>query len=542
MSLIAPLSIRVLGRAWVLLFCFVLTVSAQTRDEFVVTVRPGDTLIGIGQKYLEQPDRWPELVRPNQIRNDRRLKPGSEVRIPFALMRWSELTADVAYVRGTVTGSAGPLLVGAKLKAGDTFDTGADGSMTLRLPDGSTAVFAPKTQGGLGVSREIVGTPVRLIVIDLKSGSVDTTTQPVMAPASRFEIRTPRVVTAVRGTQFRVDTDGDISRHEVISGAVAVGSSGNDTGHAQLAAAQGLRAEGGKLGTVVALLAAPNVAQWPASIERTLQRVAVPPQAGAVRWRWQVAADDAFTQMLQDERTPEPAWHLTNLPDGDYFLRVRAADAQSLEGLNAQKQILVRARPEPPVAFTPVPDADVVNGSTSFSWAEYAEAARYHLQIARNEQFTDLLLDKPDVNGNALAMDAAWAPGKYFWRLATVLRGGKHGPFGDAMAFTLIEPSAMAPPTVDETTVRLAWSGPKDLSHRVQVANEPSFGRPLHDQTVKALQLSLATPEPGTYYVRTLALLPSGKEGPWSAPQRFEVPAKPRWGIYLLLLMFLPLL
>ena len=179
-------------------------------------------------------------------------------------------------------------------------------------------------------------------------------TQPQKEPASRFEIRTPRVVTAVRGTQFRVGADGEISRHEVLSGAVAVGNNGNgDAGNARLGAAQGLRAEGGKLGTVVALLGAPDLTRLPARVERTLQRLSVPPLANASNWRWQVATDGAFTQLLQDERTPEPVWHLTNLPDGDYYLRVRGADAQGLEGLNGQMQILVRARPEPPVAFTP---------------------------------------------------------------------------------------------------------------------------------------------------------------------------------------------
>ncbi len=554
MKLSVPTSFRTFGCAWVLLFFVALQASAQSKDEFAVTVRPGDTLISLGKRHLEQPDRWPELRQSNQIRNDRRLKPGSVVRIPFALMRWSELTADVVYVKGAVTGSTGPLVAGAKLKAGDTFDTGLDGALTLRLPDGSVAVFAPKTRGGLGVSRALTGTSVRLTVIDLQSGSVDTTAQPLTAPASRFEIRTPRVVTAVRGTQFRVGADGDISRHEVLTGAVTVGSgavadaksdASGKAAKAQLAAAQGLRAEGGKLGAVVTLLAAPQLGQLPGRIERTLQRVAVPPLAGAASWRWQVAVDNAFTQLLQEERTAEPVWHLTNLQDGDYFLRVRAADGQGLEGLNGQKQILVRARPEPPVAFTPSPDADVVNGTTRFTWAENAEAAFYHLQISRTEQFTAPLLDKPDVTGTAFAMDAAWAPGKYFWRLATVLRDGKRGPFGDALAFTLIEPSAMAPPALDGKTVRLAWSGPKDLSHRVQVANEATFAKPLHDQTVKALQVSIDTPEPGNYYVRTLALLPNGKEGPWSAPQRFEVAPPPfDWRPYLLLipLLFLPLL
>ena len=117
---------------------------------------------------------WPELKAANRIRNDRRLKPGSVVRVPFALMRWTELTAEVVYAKGAVTSSAGAVRPDMQLKAGDTFDTGADGALTLRLPDGSTAVFANRTRGGLGVSRQLNDTDIRLTVIDLHSGSVDS--------------------------------------------------------------------------------------------------------------------------------------------------------------------------------------------------------------------------------------------------------------------------------------------------------------------------------------------------------------------------------
>jgi hypothetical protein len=542
-----------LGLFSLLLLCWQASLSARAGDDFAVTVHGGDTLIGISQRYLENPERWPELKRLNRIKNDKHLQPASVVRIPMAWVRWSELSAEVVHATGTVrailngaTSSAPTLLTaGMKLKAGDTFDTGTDGALTLRLSDGSTVVFAPKTQGGLGVSREISGTNVRTTIIDLRGGSAEIAVQPLKEPTSRFEIRTPRVVTAVRGTQFRVGADDNTSRHEVLSGAVAVagvdaaGGSvvANPTTATRLGSAQGLRAEGSILGKVVPLLPAPSVTQVPQRIERTLQRLAVPASAGATAWRWQVAADAAFTQLLQDERTPEPVWHLTRLDDGDYHLRVRAADAQGLEGLGAQKPIQIRARPEPPVAFTPAPNADLVLGTSRFSWAENAQAASYHIQVARNAQFADPLLDKADVTGNTLTMEGAWAPGPYHWRLATVLQGGKHGPFGDPLSFTLIEPSAMAPPTLDEKTVRLAWSGPPNLDHRIQVANDLAFSTLAHDQTVKGLQMTMDTPEAGVYYVRTLAILPNGSEGPWSAPQRFEVPRKHPWGLLLLLIL-----
>jgi hypothetical protein len=100
--------------------------------------------------------------------------------------------------------------------------------------------------------------------------------------------------------------------------------------------AQGLRAEGGRLGAVVTLLPAASVSGLPQRIERTAQSLTLAPLAGAQAWRWQVATDAAFTRLLQDERTMASTWLLTGLPDGDYYLRVRAADAQGLEGREAQ--------------------------------------------------------------------------------------------------------------------------------------------------------------------------------------------------------------
>jgi len=44
---------------------------------------------------------------------------------------------------------------------------------------------------------------------------------------------------------------------------------------------------------------------------------------------------------------------------------------------------------------------------------------------------------------------------------------------------------------------------------------------------VAGASLELLAPEPGLYFVRTQVVLPDGSSGPWSAVQRFEVPAPP---------------
>lgn len=513
-----------------------LCTGAQAQETLELEVHAGDTLIGISQRLLDSPQRWSELKALNRITRDRRLRPGTLLSIPLDWLRWSELPAEVVYVHGVVTGNNGPLAAGMRVNAGDSFDTGAQGSLTLRLPDGAVVVFAPMTRAALGVLRQAEGTAIRATSIELRGGALDTTATPLKQPASRFEVRTPRVVTAVRGTRFRVALEGDVSRHEVVSGLVTVtGATPQET---RVAQGQGLRADAGVLGAVVPLLGAPDLSGIAPLIERTAQPLQVAPMPGAVGWHWQVAADGGFTRLLQDAKTRVPVWLLAGLPDGDYHLRVRANDAQEIEGKEAQLAFGLRARPEPPLQIAPPSGASVTSGAV-LVWGELVGAPGYHVQVARDAKFTELLYDAA-VAASRLPVDAAWSPGQYHWRVATQRRDGSRGPFGDPGSFTVLAPSAVAPPQVGDGGLRLSWSGPAGFGHRVHLSRDAEFAATEYDQVVPGASLELPSPEPGVHYVRMQLVLPDGGSGPWSTAQRFEVPKKHPWLLFLLLL--LPLL
>ena len=330
-----------LAARWLLPICLVGV--AQAQESVQLTVRQGDTLIGISQRYLDAPTRWPQLQKLNRVANPRRLAVGSSLRVPVEWLRWDELPAHVVFVQGPVTVNGSAVAVGVRLNAGDRLDTGAQGSVALRLADGAMVVFVPMTQAILGVTREAPAFGIRSTRIDLQRGELDTTATPLQNPASRFEIRTPRVVTAVRGTRFRVSADDEVSRHEVVTGQVAL--TGSDLAAVPVGQGQGVRAQAGRLGAVVQLLAAPDLSALPTLVERTAQPLEIAPMAQASGWHWQVARDSEFVQLLQDVRTRVPAWLLTGLPDGLYQLRVRVADAQDLEGAEARHTLRISARP-----------------------------------------------------------------------------------------------------------------------------------------------------------------------------------------------------
>ena len=55
--------------------------------DFQLTIQSTDTLIGISNRLLIEPNRWPELQKRNNIADPRRLVPGSTLVIPRALLR-----------------------------------------------------------------------------------------------------------------------------------------------------------------------------------------------------------------------------------------------------------------------------------------------------------------------------------------------------------------------------------------------------------------------------------------------------------------------
>ncbi len=503
-----------------------------------LSLRPGDTLIGIGQRYLEPTHDWQALQRVNRIADPHKLQPGAQLQIPLAWLRWTLLPVEVVHVRGPVTGNRGSLAVGMRLAQGDSFDTGEQGAITLRFADGTLAAFAPQTRATLGLTRETPYGGVSVTRIDLERGAVETTVAPLRTPASRFDVRTPRVVTAVRGTRFRVAQDEQASRHEVLEGRVAAQGEGSNA--VEIAQGSGLLAQGGQLGNVVRLLPAPDLSSIPQRIERTSQLLQVPPMAGATGWRWQVARDGAFVQREQEARTAAPSWLLTGLPDGAYQLRMRAADAQSLEGADAQVGFVLQARPEPPLRVSP-PDGASVLAGTPLVWADVSGSPRYRLQVARDAQFADRVLDLSGVRSARHPFEPVLVPGPYQWRLATERADGSMGPWGDPAGFTVLEPSSMAPPQQDASGLQLDWSGPAGFQHQVQLSRSADFAQADFDQVVAGTRLNLAQPQPGAYHVRTRVVLPDGSYGPWSVVQRFEVAAPPSHPWYLLLFL-LPLL
>ncbi|MBN9411262.1 MAG: FecR domain-containing protein [Burkholderiales bacterium] len=536
------------GRATLVLAASLLGAGLATAQDRVHTVQAGDHLYGLAQRYLDDPNQWPQLQRLNQVRDPRRLTPGMQLVIPAALLRPEPVPARVVHASGSASGrdpagAARPLAAGDTVPEGSRIDVGDDGFVTLRLADGSTLRLPAGSRARLDELRQAPGGAARS-TIGLERGRIDSTVAPLTSPRSRFEVRTPLATGGVRGTTFGVAVADDGSFiGDVREGSVQVQRATTTTAgdSALLRGGEGTRvgADGAAI-MVTPLLPAPDLAGLPAVVEDiAFIDLPLPRQADASRWQVRIAADAGLEQVVRNGEFPGSAQaRFPGLPDGRYRVAVRAVDARGIPGGESVQALEVNARPEPPLRIEPQGGARVHGEQLRIRCADVPDAIGYVIQLARDAAFTQ---------PQSLAGDAAAArcertldmpaPGAYFWRVATVAleSGGTRdqGPFSPPVPFTVLAlPPVGATPDIDGAggdtfTIRWTETGAGPWLHQLQIAHDAAFSRLLLDTRLTSPSYQGAALEPGQYHVRVRQIdATTGLEGAWGGRQTFDVPAR----------------
>lgn len=523
--------------------------AAASEHEWLYGVKPGDTLIGIAADYFAHPNDWPKLQTLNRVRDPKRLMPGTRLRLPIALLKREAAIAEVIYIRGNVTHTpkkSGPqnLAVGMRLEVGDVIETGADASVSVRFVDGSRLLLTQNTHVSLTKMILLGKTGMAQTVIELHHGSLDTRVAEQQKPSARYEIKSRALNLAVRGTNFRARvSDADqVSRSEVLDGVVqASGTSGKAV--KVLAGFGTLAAPGEAPGAPQALAPAPDLNLVPKVLQRVPLRFEWPAAAGAERYHAQVFADRSFERLLLEGVFQGSAAKWPDLPDGRYVLRVRAIDSHGLEGLNADREFTLKARPEPPFISAPQHGQKVYGPQAILRWSDSTAAQSYHVQLAAKSDFSERLADLPAHPKSELALPLA--PGQYYWRVASVAAGQDQGPYSDVQSFTqrkIPESPQLEAPQIDDKRLLFRWrAGEAGERFQIQVAREPDFAQPIMDNVLNINQSQIDRPEPGAYYLRVKTIDAEGFAGPFGPVQKMEVPAATNWWPLLLLLVPLAL-
>lgn len=515
----------------------VLALPARAAEpDFSYRTVKGDTLIGIAARLLQDPRDWALLQKRNRIANPRAIPVGTEILIPPERMRSKPRPIVVDAVRGEASAGNEAVRAGAVLAEGAALRTGPEGFVTLRLADGSLLTVPSASQVKVERSRTY-GDSVGQTLFDLVTGRIDATVQP--QGRDRFEVRSRRTLTGVRGTRFRVAAldDGAVAA-EVVEGRVGV-AAGEAADGVEVPAGFGTRTDAtGTPRAPVPLLAAPDAAPVPALVERTLVRLPFGAVEGARAYRAQVGLDAQLRTPVSEGRFTAPEAKFADLPDGDYFVRLRGIDALGLEGLESVKPFRLKARPEPPPVSGPRDRAKLAAPEARLAWSRSTEAATYRVQVAASPDFRTPVVEQEGLTASELDVSARVKPGTWHWRIASVRADGDRGPWGDPRAFTVI-PDPPTPKVGRGEGGRLSfeWDGEAGQRFDFQLARDAKFARPLAERRLDEPRHAFELTEPGEYYFRVRAIDPDGFEGPWGAPQRLEVESNRAWMLLLLLLL-----
>ena len=537
---------RRLGPAllWATMLGTALPTLAQGDFEYVV--RPGDNPWNITERYLKSINYWPRILRYNNILEPTAIAPGTRLRLPTSWLRAQAASARVVDVRGSVehevNGRAQALVAGMLLEAGTLIRTHDDSSLALQFPDGSRSLISANSELLVSELQRLTASNAQQLRIELKRGQIENTVQPARSGGSRYTIETPAAVAAVRGTEFRVATGDRHMRTETLSGEVALR---NGRGETRLPAATGAHANAGEgPGKAVRLLPAPDVDALPTTIDRVPFRLPITPIEGASHYRTQIAPLQGFT-VLESDRVADDASALgsAHLADGRYRLRMRAIDSLGLEGLSAEREIIVDARPEPPFPSQPAPDGFAVDEKLVFRWARIPDAQTYHFQLAGDDRFSTPIVTLDTREEAGVSLDDDVPSGDYFWRIAVSTAAEGRGPWSDAQRFRRppAGPAAEAP-SVDGDTLHLRWrAGNVDDRYQVELSRTADFTAPEHALDTATPEVAIDKPEPGTWHVRIRTQETGSPPGPWGKTQEIEVPHNHWRALYVLLPLLLAL-
>jgi hypothetical protein len=390
---------------------------AANDDAIIYTVKSGDTLIGLGQKYLAGPNDYRKVQSANNVRDEFAIPVGTKLRISRSLLKFKASSARIAAVRGNVTlvrsGSSGTPTTGQIFGEGASLRTAASSFVTIVLENGSQVSLPSNSDLKIVRLRRYVIDSSLDYDFDVGRGGAKSKVTPLTNSNDRYVVKTPKAVTAVRGTEFQSRYDDVSGRDfaEVTTGGLAVDFA--DGASTPLPAGNGLAVnnDGGVIKEK--LLPAPNVSDaGRRQIEKTV-RFALPKNADASGMRVAIALDAGFIDQVAEAGFAGDIAEFPAIADGNYFVRFRTVSQNGIEGIPATYGFKRRMN-------AVSASAGAGDFGYAFKWLVTGNGSlRYRFQLYREKPegvpFADEAgLANPEISLSDLPQ------GDYYWRVASV--------------------------------------------------------------------------------------------------------------------------
>ncbi len=502
--------------------------------EFIeLTIKKGDTLSHISEKYLEDPHNWHEVAQKNHLKNPDKIYPGQTLIIPVYLLRGLPINGKVTFINGDVAilrtenGTWEPLNLDDVVKEGASLRTAENSTVEITFASGDSFFLRPNSIVGLTKARRKSGIS-RFFDLFIHVGRAISKIKSTMGHENRYRIHTPSAVAAARGTEYRVTVDREeATRSEVLAGKVGVEALGSSV---EVNKGEGILVKKGKKPAPPRRLLMPPQPRDLQPLYKSLPAsVSFNRIDGALHYHVILSTDDKGKSTVIDKIIePIGTFMISGLEDGKYYLQSRSIDESGLEGSSSEVYALqLRANPLPPFIQEPAPGEEFRDRSINFRWLRVSDGARYHFQLAEDVNFSTIIYDKNELTYTAFKTGKLDYK-EYFFRIRSIASDGFAGKWSDTGNFSIIPPPASPSvdiPAIDENKIHIRWQdiGP-GIRYHFQMSRYGDFRETVLDTKVDTPQITFDKPEKyGSYFVRTSAIDSEGYEGAFGASQAFDI-------------------
>jgi hypothetical protein len=385
-------------------------------ENIAYTIRSGDTLIALGRRYFINAEDYRIVQKRNAIADPFRIGVGRVLAIPRYVLKYKPANAKMLAVRGRVSVGGTQAVVGQIISEGTKLTTAETSFATLLLDNGSRLSLPSNSDITISRLRTYVLGGSLDYDFAIGKGGARSSVTPLKSKDDRYKVRTPKAVSAVRGTDFqaRYDPATDSDFAEVIEGGLAVGM----TSKAPLALPAGNGLALPKSGNVIleALLAPPTFIK-PGKFQADPTLLFTPtPDQNVSGFRYTISTDSSFIDQVADNIFATGPAEFRDIGDGNYFLRVRAI---SINGIQGQPATFAFKRRLNSVSATAVRD----DSGFTFKWLRQGSGvSRFHFQLFNGPTDGTAMIDEAALDGDSITLSDL-PPGEYQWRVGSVQYG-----------------------------------------------------------------------------------------------------------------------
>ncbi len=511
-------------------------VAASKRGEVLIPIHvsAGTNLIHLARDYCRDRGDWRRIAAINKLSEPYLIIRDTTLQVPLSLLVVEPLTARVAAVNGPVSlhtadGRTSPLRQDDTVAAGQTVVTGPDGYTHLILPDNTYTRVEPEARFTIAYLFRLADGTIKADFTLDRGGLVHWVRQKLRANDT-FQTRTPIAVTGIRGTEYRLKSEGsEANTVETLRGRVEVAAGGKNVG---LAAGQGTRVRAGAAPERPRALPAAPAVETIEPLYRTLpMQIHTPAHATAKRFRLRLTSDDQGQATAADQVVAAGSpFTIGTLADGRYFAFLSALDAEGFESAAAgPRPLTLRTVPPAPLITAPQNNGSLWGTTGRIEWLASDQADHYQVELAADAGFARLL-DRREVREPRYTSPQL-APGEYHVRVRTVAADGFETLFSLPVAWKLapvpdmgtMEATANARPVLQWPAMAEGWQ------YDLQVASDEAFTTLVFAR--EGLTATSCTLEerlnPGTYHVRLRGTVNGQPQTPWTPPQQLTVKPKP---------------